>query len=527
MSKSGITISPIANAGSKPSNPKRLDMTAVIANSQTFGLWQYNGSTWDIISVPVFTDDRLMPYVTEIKRSHIQDLRNYAKYLAVISANKYGEIYHNVHDFTGASAVYAPTITLSETIPGSGTYTFSGTSNSDNVATTGFVAQAIASVIGSTPGVLNTLTKIDAALNDDAALATTLVNSISTLNTTLTNSISTLNTTLTNSIATKVASVSATAPVTSTGGTAPTIAIPKATATVDGYISKEDFASFAAKQVAGSFVPTSRRINGYDLSSDIILTANDIAGLLPTLQLSHAYTSPNAWQTISLAGGISAPFFYVIIIGGGGSGGWFNNCWGGGSGGITIKKIIVNPSSIYSVKVGYGGYLTGAYSAANGGDTVVSGSVEGIVATATGGSSGAQARSGSSSTLPFLDGGAPATWPYAGAAGGNGGGYDDTVLNIHATRNGGGAGGFTADGEDEIPIASSGGYGFGAGGAGPRGDNGNGAGIGAGGGASGFILTGTPLSVPSGGATTNLYGYPSQVKAGQGNGAPGACFVFY
>lgn len=47
-----------------------------------------------------------------------------------------------------------------------------------------------------------------------------------------------------------VASVSATAPLSSTGGTTPDISIPKATASVDGYLDNADFATFAGKQDA-------------------------------------------------------------------------------------------------------------------------------------------------------------------------------------------------------------------------------------------------------------------------------------
>jgi len=52
--------------------------------------------------------------------------------------------------------------------------------NSTNIATTAYVTTAIANLVDGAPSTLNTLDEIAAALNDDAALNTTLTNSIAT-----------------------------------------------------------------------------------------------------------------------------------------------------------------------------------------------------------------------------------------------------------------------------------------------------------------------------------------------------------
>ena len=58
--------------------------------------------------------------------------------------------------------------------------TQSASDNSTNVATTAYVTTAIANLVDGAPSTLNTLDEIAAALNDDAALNTTLTNAIAT-----------------------------------------------------------------------------------------------------------------------------------------------------------------------------------------------------------------------------------------------------------------------------------------------------------------------------------------------------------
>ena len=54
---------------------------------------------------------------------------------------------------------------------------------------------------------------------------------------------------------TKISSVSATSPIVSTGGTSPTLSIPQATSSVNGYLSSADWSTFNGKQNALGFTP--------------------------------------------------------------------------------------------------------------------------------------------------------------------------------------------------------------------------------------------------------------------------------
>lgn len=68
-------------------------------------------------------------------------------------------------------------ISLSEVL--AGTYsTQAATTNDDTLATTAFVQSAIANLVDSAPGTLNTLNELAAALDDDPNFATTVTNSI-------------------------------------------------------------------------------------------------------------------------------------------------------------------------------------------------------------------------------------------------------------------------------------------------------------------------------------------------------------
>jgi hypothetical protein len=50
---------------------------------------------------------------------------------------------------------------------------------------------------------------------------------------------------------TKISSVSATSPIVSTGGTSPTLSIPQATSSADGYLSSADWSTFNSKPNLG------------------------------------------------------------------------------------------------------------------------------------------------------------------------------------------------------------------------------------------------------------------------------------
>ena len=78
-------------------------------------------------------------------------------------------------------------ISSSGDITGSHFGSFSGTSttrsagtNNTQLATTAFVTGAISDLVDSSPGALNTLNELAAALGDDANFSTTVTNSIAT-----------------------------------------------------------------------------------------------------------------------------------------------------------------------------------------------------------------------------------------------------------------------------------------------------------------------------------------------------------
>jgi len=93
-----------------------------------------------------------------------------------------------------------------------------------------------------------------------------------------------------------VTSVSGTAPIVSSGGSAPAISIPQATALVDGYLSSSDWSVFNAK------VPATRNltINGttYDLSADRTWTVSAASGIFGISDALGVYTY---YATLTLA----------------------------------------------------------------------------------------------------------------------------------------------------------------------------------------------------------------------------------
>lgn len=72
---------------------------------------------------------------------------------------------------------------------------------------------------------------------------------------------------------TYVTSVSATAPITSTGGTTPTLAMPAATASVNGYLTSTDWTTFNNKQPAGNYL-----VNGGPLGTPSSGTVTNLTG---------------------------------------------------------------------------------------------------------------------------------------------------------------------------------------------------------------------------------------------------------
>ena len=82
-----------------------------------------------------------------------------------------------------------------------------------------------------------------------------------------------------------VSSVGATAPITTTGGLTPTIGLPVATSSADGYLSSTDWSTFNAKQPAGAY-----------LTSVAVASANGFAGT------SSGGTTPSLTLTTSITG---------------------------------------------------------------------------------------------------------------------------------------------------------------------------------------------------------------------------------
>ena len=78
----------------------------------------------------------------------------------------------------GASTLASGTVSGNWTV--TGTLTVSTPTNSTDAASKGYVDTAVANVIDSAPGALDTLNELAAAINDDANFATTVTNSIAT-----------------------------------------------------------------------------------------------------------------------------------------------------------------------------------------------------------------------------------------------------------------------------------------------------------------------------------------------------------
>ena len=92
-----------------------------------------------------------------------------------------------------------------------------------------------------------------------------------------------------------VTAVSGTAPIASSGGTTPAISIPKATASVDGYLSAADWTTFNSKQPAGTYVTS--------VGATSPVTSS--GGTTPTIAIPQAtgsvsgYLSNTDWTTFN------------------------------------------------------------------------------------------------------------------------------------------------------------------------------------------------------------------------------------
>jgi predicted heme/steroid binding protein len=112
-----------------------------------------------------------------------------------------------------------------------------------------------------------------------------------------------------------VTAVTASAPLSSSGGTTPNISLLRANTTTDGYLSAIDWNTFNNKQPAGNYITTSRTltINGtaYDLSADrswSVGTVTSVAMTVPTgLTVAGSPITGAGTFALSLQSGYSIP----------------------------------------------------------------------------------------------------------------------------------------------------------------------------------------------------------------------------
>ena len=102
--------------------------------------------------------------------------------------------------------------------------------------------------------------------------------------------------------------VSTTAPLSGGGALSSnlTLSIPAATSSVNGYLSSTDWATFNAKQPAGSYVLQSTTVNGHALSSNVTVTASDVGlGSADSPSFAAATASTGSFTTSATGQGLS------------------------------------------------------------------------------------------------------------------------------------------------------------------------------------------------------------------------------
>ncbi|CAB4169228.1 hypothetical protein UFOVP1516_70 [uncultured Caudovirales phage] len=261
-----------------------------------------------------------------------------------------------------------------------------------------------------------------------------------------------------------VTGVTGTAPVASSGGTAPVISMAAATTSVPGYLTAADWTTFNGKQPAGSYLTAVSAANIATAiapsTSGNVLTSNGSAWT-SAAPASGGFTNMVVYTTTTtwtIPAGITKCKVTVVGGGGGGSCTGYNPCnptpvggGGGGSGGAAYKYLTgLTPLSTLTATIGAGG--TAGYTAWNtsagggsGGTSSLSSGTQTIATiTATGGAGGVSSSnvsgvggSASGGTLnmegtkggvyfgaPSILGGGGGSAGGAGAKGGGGGGND-------------------------------------------------------------------------------------------------------
>jgi hypothetical protein len=110
---------------------------------------------------------------------------------------------------------------------------------------------------------------------------------------------------------TKISSVSATSPMVSTGGTSPTLSIPQATSSVNGYLSSTDWSTFNGKQNALGFTPEDVANKQTDLTASATKypTVNAVNTGLATRQRKLFNLTPQVTHTGTTAKTIIATYY--------------------------------------------------------------------------------------------------------------------------------------------------------------------------------------------------------------------------
>jgi hypothetical protein len=106
-----------------------------------------------------------------------------------------------------------------------------------------------------------------------------------------------------NELTLAVTGVSGTAPLASSGGTTPILSIPAATSSVNGYLKKEDWTTFNAKQAAGSYltnlsISTPTNLTGFIKGNGSVLSVEVVSATAPVVYTDGVISIPMATSIV-------------------------------------------------------------------------------------------------------------------------------------------------------------------------------------------------------------------------------------